>query len=341
MEITKKLSDEICTAITLGHLVKYAEDNKNPITIVYETKDEIQAYDSLKEKLKEYGCEINPQHIPAEARKELLITAKNGIYTSDILKQYNEEMTNILTQYNEKINKAKGGAVLYGAYIGGKYNAANKILRLLSPSQLISKESIYYLKEITREQLQVKYNENREIIQHIIDTLKKANGKDIHLELDEINVIPEKAILEKTDIFGSIHGLVNAIIHYNLFNSAEKDAFACELACSDDTTKVGSCIPCSIFASSNKTPANYTHFGRGDYWNMPQISEGYMALNIKRNAWEQYVINCFEKGVAILNKHNKLMDFAKINKTEIPEIFLHSLMYEGKFIDKLNQVLNR
>lgn len=349
--ITKEISDVVCTAITLGHIVQFKHTNNKNIQIVCESEDDEKAHNTLKDTLLTYGCNIDVCKIMPKERKELLITAKDRTYTSESLKIYTEDINRILQKYNQMINKEKGSAILYGAYIGGKYNVVDKVLQLLCPSQLIIKPKNYELDGITYNQLQTKYGENIKTINDIISALNSVKEKDITLKLDEIKIVDNEAKITDKDIFGSVHGLINAIIHYNIYNSTDKDSIACELACSDDTTKVGSCVPCSIFASSNKTPANYTHFGRGDYWNLPQKSEGYNALGMKRGEWETYVIECFKTGIDIVNtmadKHNENIKTAintinticNVNTDKIPELFLHSLMFEGKFIEKINRVI--
>ena len=349
--ITKEISDVVCTAITLGHIVQFKHTNNKNIQIVCESEDDEKAHNTLKDTLSTYGCNIDVCKIMPNERKELLITAKDRTYTSESLQIYTEDINRILQKYNQMINKEKGSAILYGAYIGGKYNVVANVLQLLCPSQLIIKPKNYELDGITYNQLQTKYGENIKTINDIISALNSVKEKDITLKLDEIKIVDNEAKITDKDIFGSVHGLINAIIHYNIYNSTDKDSIACEFACSDDTTKAGSCVPCSIFASSNKTPANYTHFGRGDYWNLPQKSEGYNALGMKRGEWETYVRECFQIGIDIVNtmadKHNENIKTAintinticNVNTDKIPELFLHSLMFEGKFIEKINRVI--
>lgn len=349
--ITKEISDVVCTAITLGHIVQFKHTNNKNIQIVCESEDDEKAHNTLKDTLSTYGCNIDVCKIMPKERKELLITAKDRTYTSESLKIYTEDINRILQKYNQMINKVKGSAILYGAYIGGKYNVVDEVLQLLCPSQLIIKPKNYELDGITYNQLQTKYDENIKTINDTISALNSVKEKVIKLKLDEIKIVDNEAKITDKDIFGSVHGLINAIIHYNIYNSTDKDSIACEFACSDDTTKVGSCVPCSIFASSNKTPANFTHFGRGDYWNLPQKNEGYNALGMKRKAWEEYVRECFQIGIDIVNtmadKHNENIKTAintinticNVNTDKIPELFLHSLMFEGKFIEKINRVI--
>lgn len=96
-------------------------------------------------------------------------------------------------------------------------------------------------------------------------------GHKVKITLEK-DYIEEPPRFEDNKLFGSIHGLVRAIITYGLTETGTySDTYAtcCELALSARTNKVASCIPCSIFAAANGTPAAYTHLGRGDNWNFP------------------------------------------------------------------------
>ena len=392
--ITKEISDVVCTAITLGHIVKYNEKNSNRSTsensnnnlkIIYEkhlhpTEDELKEEDlhkKLKDKLSEIGCGINLTCLDPDKRDTLLITGDSKYLGGVALEEYNKEISQKLEFINDKINKSlkeeneKNGShqKLYGAYIGGFYNANEGEIRLLAPSQIIIKQAGYILEGIDKIRLNSKYEQYKKLSKLIMDSLLEAtdkatkvllNVKDVKVKLDHdyINkktLIPTDTELKldkngNQNIFGSVHGLVQAIIYYRL-GKASKDT-ACEFAFSNDTTKVGSCIPCSIFASSNDTPVNSTHFGRGDNWNLPQSCKEYNGLDMKRKAWEAYVQACFKTGIDIVNDNvdkndknienaiNTVSVYKTANTDKIPEIFLHSLMYEGSFINKMCRIFN-
>ena len=66
-------------------------------------------------------------------------------------------------------------------------------------------------------------------------------------------------------------------------------------------------VPCSIFTTSNGTPPNYTHFGRGDNWNFPDTvksEHGNYALTSRKNIWEDKVKSYFPKGYTIQQMQN-------------------------------------
>ena len=322
----------------------------------------------IQNKLKNIDCNITLNKVDPDKRDILLITGSSKSIPCNNLVEYNKELSIKLSFINDKVNECRKAATtaqgevqkLYGAYIGGTYNADNSILRLLGPSKIIVKKSEFTLNGIEYENLKSDYKIYRELSSFIMNSLKDAKneamiaikskyGNKIIIDYNyfkEKTLIPNNAVLNDGDVFGSVHGLINAILYYRL--DAKSRDVACEFAFSNDTTKVGSCVPCSIFASSNKTPANFTHFGRGDYWNLPQSSKEYNGLDMKRKAWEEYVRECFQIGIDIVNtmadNHNENIKTAinticNVNTAKIPEIFLHSLMYAGSFLGKMDRII--
>lgn len=322
----------------------------------------------IQNKLKEIGCEIMLKKVDPDKRDILLIIGFSKSIPYNNLVEYNKELSIKLSFINDKVNECRKAATtaqgeeqkLYGAYIGGTYNADNSILRLLGPSKIITKKRIFDLDSTILNSLNSEYSTYRELSSFIMSNLRDAKSKNCkniankNIQIDNnycdtIKLVPENDVLNNGDVFGSVHGLVNAIIYYQLGQSSRD--VVCEFAFSNDTTKVGSCVPCSIFASSNKTPANFTHFGRGDYWNLPQSTKEYNGLDIKRREWENYVQECFKIGIDIVNtmadKHNENIKTAiktvfnyKTNYIgKIPELFLHSLMYAGSFLGKMDRII--
>lgn len=324
----------------------------------------------IQNKLKEIDCKITLKKVDPDKRDILLITGSSNSISCDNLVEYNKELSHQLSFINQKVNEYKKATTtaqgkeqkLYGAYIGGKYNADDSTLRLLGPSKIIVKKGEFILNGISFENLKNEYKIYSELSNFIMNNLtdakndaviaiKRKYGNQIIIDnyFKEKKPIPENTELNDDELFGSIHGLINAILYYRI--EANSRDVACEFAFSNDTTKVGSCVPCSIFASSNETPANFTHFGRGDYWNLPQSTKEYNGLDMKRKAWEKYVRECFQIGIDIVNtianKHDKkvkdtigtVYNNKKAIMSNIPEIFLHSLMYAGSFLGKMDRII--
>ena len=234
----------------------------------------------IQNKLKNIDCNITLNKVDPDKRDILLITGSSKSIPCNNLVEYNKELSNQLSFINQKVNEYKKATTtaqgkeqkLYGAYIGGTYNADNSILRLLGPSKIITKKRMYKLDSTILNSLNSEYSTYSELSNFIMNNLtdakndaviaiKRKYGNQIIIDnyFKEKKPIPENTELNDGELFGSIHGLINAIIYYQLGQNSRD--VACEFAFSNDTTKVGSCVPCSIFASSNETPANFTHFG--------------------------------------------------------------------------------
>lgn len=366
-EIEKKQKEDLKKTKKDQKEIKKLEDE---IAVLEQEIENEQQHLRIKDKLKTIGCEIMLNKVDPDKRDILLITGSSNSISCDNLVEYNKELSHQLSFINQKVNEYKKATTtaqgkeqkLYGAYIGGTYNADNSILRLLGPSKIIIKNNKFILNGISFENLKNEYKIYSELSNFIMNNLtdakndaviaiKRKYGNQIIIDdyFKEKKLIPENTELNDGELFGSVHGLINAIIYYRI--EANSRDVACEFAFSNDTTKVGSCVPCSIFASSNGTPANFTHFGRGDYWNLPQSSKEYNGLDMKRKAWEEYVQECFQIGIDIVNtianKHDKKVNDAigtvynnkKAIMGNIPEIFLHSLMYAGSFLGKMDRII--
>ena len=66
-------------------------------------------------------------------------------------------------------------------------------------------------------------------------------------------------------------------------------------------------------------------------------------MNNKKGQWIKYVSDCFRLGYDLLKKYDKinLSKLLELDNEKISEIFLHSLMFEDKFIDKMNRTFEQ
>lgn len=160
---------------------------------------------------------------------------------------------------------------------------------------------------------------------------------------------------QKTNLFGSIHGMTQSMIHY--ISNADTSKVSMELALSADTCKVASCIPCSIFMWANGKPATATHFGRGDNWNFPSLAfrqlrmcsgpDGLTPLAgypyVKN--WIEHVWKAYDAGNACFAGKpeswlSEDLAFAlHLGREKIPQMFLEALTFEGSFLDKMLSTL--
>ena len=119
----------------------------------------------IQNKLKNIDCNITLNKVDPDKRDILLITGSSKSIPCNNLVEYNKELSHQLSFINQKVNEYKKAATtaqgevqkLYGAYIGGTYNADNSILRLLGPSKIIVKKSEFTLNGIEYENLKSEY----------------------------------------------------------------------------------------------------------------------------------------------------------------------------------------
>ncbi len=169
---------------------------------------------------------------------------------------------------------------------------------------------------------------------------------------------PLAAELERptgSDLFASVHGMTQSIIHY--YGNGDPNKVNIELALSKDTCKVASCIPCSLFMWSNGTPATATHFGRGDNWNFPPKAFAQMRMcpNSKDltplsgypcvQGWMQHVWSAYDAGRACFAGKpgswiSEDLGFAlRLEDDKIPQMFLEALTFESSFLSKMLHTL--
>ena len=240
----------------------------------------------------------------------------------------------------------------YGAYIGGIVKGNNGIDFSGSSSLKVYDKPVKWNVNIENSKVRESFIKAKNMttmidnyIKKNVDTFNSFSKTKIKFYFDESYHLQSDESIGENQLFGSVHGLVRAIIGYNLqktgIGSASQDT-CCELALSEGTKKVASCIPCSIFASSNETYVNYTHLGRGDNWNFPDAGKciDKYVLNDKTEKWVKYIRECFVEGCEMLQntygekKIGKIgldMIYSLNNPHDIAEIFLHSLVFEEKF----------
>lgn len=373
MKIDKDISEYVCTAAAIGHIKKtydMIKNSKRKFNIVYEPGT-TQTYPGQDDETKKHNDiisiiediihegEIIELHkkdtkvniftktgeINKNARIELLIMPQNRKISADELRSLNKSVFSGLNILNQFMAINKLNTPLTGAYIGGVYYPNNDLLVFAGPSKIVIKDRIHELIGIEEKYINDSYIKNKNLSDAIISNLQFIYGKAAAtLECKRPQIILNAELehykpgstqsLDTTKIFGSVHGLVHAIIKYNVYKSTD-NSIACEFAYGKDTTKVGSCIPCSIFASSCQAPVNYTHLGRGDNWNFPND-----GVSSYRKEWNEYIYQCYDTGNKLLQEYSKKHNITRYTiMDDIGEVFLHSLMYEGKFIDKISSVL--
>lgn len=351
--LDEQLANAICTAVTIGFLKEIGSKT----TYIYEK-------DTIEEKNANTTLISNLQNIDKDLNINISLQKQGNFYVIAKTTYVNDDTQLLINDINNYIGEIVQAAThnkFYGAYIGGIVKPDNSI-ELSGTSSLKlypkpTKQTSGWNISLPDKKIKEAFYSAQQVItltdKYLVDAINKYKNvpNKTHLTYIEDYHLNSPCQIETNQFFGSIHGLVRVIIAYDLTASgilSSKYSTCCEYAYTEETNKVASCIPCSIFAASNGTPANYTHFGRGDYWNFPDIDNHKIKidnLNKRRKKWEQYVGKCFQTGYNLLNK---VYDISKVNLNQlfqfsdeqIGEIFLHSLMFEGKFIDKINSTIN-
>lgn len=345
IELNKPLADAICTAVTVGFFKKIG----NQTEFIYENEKDKAAHDTLKDYLEQIdsGLCIN---FNLQQEGNFFVIAKTAKINQDT-----QLLINDINSYMAQITDAATAGKFYGAYIGGLVKQDNSIeFSGTSSLKVYDKPGNEWNINLDDETISIAFNSAKKIItdtnKYLVDAIEKYNKNKPKFTFNKDYKLESPDNIGKGQLFGSIHGLVRVIIEYNLTNDgvgSDPQSTCCEYAYTKETKKIASCIPCSIFAASNNTPANYTHLGRGDYWNFPdkdnKVITGY-NFDTRKKQWDKYVTDCFNIGYDALKKDGNTMplgldDVYALSPEEKSEIFLHSLMFEGKFIDKINNIL--
>jgi hypothetical protein len=356
----KKQADALCTVITAGFVEKNLKEKRDNLKtfFIYEN--------SGPDRIKTMGAfrKINGLSSDAEV-PEAMGDDKPIIYAKkpELLPHF-PEMNRDLKNYNEIVNSfadlrlADQDVILYGAYVGGKYNVINKQYTFIDASQLYFREKQIglcknYESEAADENF-AKYNIVSQYIHNDLFLGKKLLTRPFIINskfafskaepsADPTYKLPVKT--ESKTVLSSCHGLVNAIYTYGLQSpNATKYEVCIEFSLSKNTSKAASCIPCAIFAASQGQHASYTHFGRGDYWSLPESALSGAVGRSLTQKWKIYVSDCYKKGCEKLRGFgNSCISDAEDCLGDYPDIalaFLDALTFPGSFADKIDNSLD-
>ena len=344
MDLTKELADALCTAVALG-FIQSAKNHRyiyevNP----EEEKEEGKSSDAedhmaLQKLLGEMGIEVSFEKQESGKEQHPVIMATSKYMMEGVLKGINDELLKMAGELETKINKTTPPVQLKGAYIGGMTDL-NKV-EFIGPSDLYLYKPVY---RKTFEGVAASYENAKKVSNIILEFLYDRLRMPIKKGMLEVQMCqarslePIKQPYQKDYLFGSVHGMTNAILVYH--PSVDKNMACIELALGKDTCKVASCLPCSLFMWANGTPATATHLGRGDNWNFPQKSNSQPSVRL----WEKAVVEVYKTGLVYLKKKaptraTKLEECTIGMMDKIPKLFLEALTYEDKFIDKMMRVL--
>jgi hypothetical protein len=333
--LDKVMADSIATLVAVGFIL---ENNRTSETLFgYEDKvEEKEKHDKLAAALGGVGVPVTFSALKPKGKQPCIFAKTKKTYSEEQLRGIADDLG---AQVYTLELKANGNKVPpYGAYIGAKSSVST--IDFVGPSDLELYKPQFRPLADGVEDVRNSYGKAVQATNCALKTMKTMNGVRIN---SRVKITVANLIKEITEsyadgyLFKSYHGMIKAMMYYTPATSGE-DIFL-ELALGENTTKVASCLPCSLFMSANDQPATATHFGRGDNWNIPPNgSKGQMRKN-----WKTLVNQCCEEGIEKLKGINKkienAVEYLAENKGSTPEIFLESLTFEGSFMDRIMTTL--
>lgn len=373
-------ADALCTVITLGYIINSAKDESKKNTyIIFEEGNEAKdnaarkQHNLLRAKLTKLAnkdlFEFKTQRAADKPKQPIILAHTDySVLQSEIA----QDEIAISNRMEKKAEQDMGGAQipLSGAYVGGLSTTSK--MELLDPSILYWYDPEYRNPPAGEVQQIIAIEEAK--AKYITETIQDFLGKvfkDGHTLRSTRGLVSRDSEYSMStgmsdkptgaQLFASVHGMTQSIIHYGVANS--KENVNIELALGKDTCKVASCIPCSMFMWANKTPASATHFGRGDNWNFPprelEIIREYASSGESETLhgfplvanWLACVQDAYKAGKACFTGKaaswtTKDLDFALQFDTKdsgemliIPPLFLEALTFESSFVNRMLNTL--
>lgn len=343
--LNKELADTLCTVITVGFMIQDGKNTrwvyeapppKNGIAYTEEEKEELNPYKTLRDKLKNYRIQP-PEFTPQDSKQSVPMiiskTPKSALTSNELWAQ---DLHPLVTELEKAANPVDQKTPLMGAYLGGQSSVSKTTL--VGVSDVYPYEPRYRTLDLQeRETVYASYQASKKVRNEVAKLLKNRNfSKNVTLEdgCAEQNNLE----MQKGNLYASVHGMTKAIIHFAA--NCDSNDFVFEIALSDSTSKVASCVPCAIFMNAVHKPATATHLGRGDNWNFPQFAKPSDA--ILKTAWVTKLSEYFNCGCSTLQENEKVKRlFQNVEKNGLclPELFLEALTFEGKFSDRMMNVL--
>lgn len=330
-------ADAICTLITFGFFKK--ESDK--INIQYETSADRGNHELVDRLYMEYsGKSIAPsQSLPQQKMPYIVAQTKKTTSLTDARSSTDSNWTYINSLHVE----ASRADAPRGAYIGGLSKIGSMII--VGPSGLEQYQPNYRTIDpssvaIIRTAYENAKNSTNKAID-IIDKSKKTLAYDkVTIDIETIQEVKSPYL---GAAFKSYHGMIQVLAKYAKY--ADSNDFAFELAMGSGTTKVSSCVPCSIFMTAIGFPPTSIHLGRGDNWNIPsQTFPEFISI------WEGKIKEYYNEGLKMYKRNpnktyinNFIQDFnlCKCVEAEIPMIFLEALTFEKSFTNRIIDACSR
>jgi hypothetical protein len=338
--LTKDIADALCTVITLGFMQNNSKavSGNQKTEFQYSDSDpaKIQAHKDLADSIKaKLGCEIAITQAASQSEMPCIVAKTESIWNismaqKQVITDFWGYITRIASQAKEK-NTAP-----FGAYIGVMSTIST--LNIIGPSALEPYDRKY---RIDSDGVAKNYENARFQAAAAVGILDKITPlpDNVKIVYDKAYYSEQPVPIKPEQLFHSYHGMIRAMVAKY---PPIKDDVYLEIALGVNTSKVSSCIPCSIFMSANDMPATSTHLGRGDNWSIPSSSSSTTAGLLRQN-WVN-AVNChYKKGLDLCKDQFpkiKVMKTALSGYTSvIPDVFLEALTFEAPFLERMQRTL--
>ncbi|MCD7895052.1 MAG: hypothetical protein LUG50_00075 [Planctomycetaceae bacterium] len=339
-QLDKSLADGLATMIAVGFILYNNQSSTSKKTIFgFEDAGDKTAHDEATTILNGADVPVTFTQLPRKDEQPCIFATTDYVTTAEQLRGIVDDLGTMVDILEVKANK-KEDIAPYGAYIGALSMVSG--IHFVGPSDLE-----LYTPAIraapTGDTVKDAYNKAKQSTNRALEIMREINGKQTTskgIKISSTDLIADvTAEYVAGKIFKSYHGMINAMVKY--LKTQTTEGVFLELALGDNTKKVASCVPCSLFMSANSQPASATHFGRGDNWNIPRgDSQSYRAN------WEKKVTEFFRNAsrhftpkLSNYPKVARVMDYMDTAGHEVPDVFLEALTFESSFLVKISATL--
>lgn len=344
-KLNHDLADALCAIIACGFIdrmdaLRSAKASGDKITdFIYGDSGEEDRYDQLAGALARAGIRVNFK-IPPAKKDTPFILAKTRKLTEGVQKGLQEDMKNWSTTLEVAVDRVDGDK-LRGAYLGGYSNVSTT--KVLGVSDLYQYKPCFCGADVCSREPELKkaYESAQAVTNAVVEHLRgfHPSMKGVWPVPEELQPVEEP--YHTQHLFASVHGMTRAIARFSPLTDIDTQSVRFELALGSATSKVASCIPCSLLMAAVGQPATATHLGRGDNWNFPKDMDSYI-----RGKWAKYVADCYSLGAEKLKCWTKgsllsgwFQENMNVTADKLPDMFLEALTYESAFITKLERAL--
>jgi hypothetical protein len=347
-----KEADVIMTAVILGLAASYIAETKNAMRFDVEPKADNSDLDTLQKAVTKMDAAIKayfigknfvPKVVAGEAPRYDKGAVIMGVYKMAGQSAPNKVFDPALSEkgkelwqsiYTKKVNFLYVGR---GAYTGFVDNPAGDPIGPLSTVRMSAKTASYGVPPTVmpiprwRPPMTSPLWQDRLIAtgKYVPWGMIMPKGKDAAATWGNFSVAMQVAgmrftpsVVAADDIAMYTHGMIQAI--YKAYNLGPK-CEPYEIATGDETTKMSSCLTCTLFMYANGYPPNSIHLGRGESWaplyaaynpDMSKPGRGEDAtIRDLNHQWSLMCTKWLKLGLDILNAQNLATGYDPIRRS--------------------------